>query len=89
MLSSEPKLLIHSGYSRKLGEQGNMFILPFQNLLFFFGGIAISVLAVSWIGTSRNIKSDTLMGLVVAAVLLGPIVIPFAFIPKRRSQRDR
>jgi len=58
-------------------------------MLFFFGGIALSIVAVSWIGTSRNIKSDTLMGLVVAAVLLGPVAIPFAFIPKRRSSRDR
>ena len=66
-----------------------MFILPIDNFLFFFGGTALSVLAVSWIGTSRNIKSDTLMGLVVAAVLLGPLAIPLAFIPKRQSPRGR
>ena len=53
------------------------------------GGLAVSILAVSWIGTSRNIKSDVLMGLVVAAVLLGPIAIPLAIIPKRQSPRDR
>jgi hypothetical protein len=66
-----------------------MFILPLNNMLIFIGGLAISIVTVSWIGTSRNIKSDTLMGLVVAAVLIGPLAIPLAFIPKRRSQRDR
>jgi hypothetical protein len=66
-----------------------MFILPINNMLLFFGGIALSVVAVSWIGTSRNIKSDILMALVVAAVLLGPVAIPFAFFPKRQSTRGR
>ena len=66
-----------------------MFILPLNNLWIFAGGLAVSILAVSWIGTSRNIKSDTLMGLVVAAVLLGPLAIPLAFIPKRQSPRGR
>jgi hypothetical protein len=34
------------------------------------------------------VKDDTLMGLVVVAVLLGPLAIPLAFIPKRRPPRN-
>jgi hypothetical protein len=61
-----------------------MLILPLSNLLVMFGITGLSIAAVSWIATSRNVKDDTLMGLVVVAVLLGPLAIPLAFIPKRR-----
>lgn len=66
-----------------------MLILPLSNLLIMFAVTGLSIVAVSWIGTSRNVRSDTLMGLVFAAVLFGPLAIPLAFIPKRRSSRNR
>lgn len=64
-----------------------MFILPLSNLLIMFAITGLSIVAVSWVGMSRNVKDDILMGLVVAAVLLGPLAIPLAFIPKRRPPR--
>ena len=74
--------------AREIGvEFGDMLILPMSNLLVMIGITGLSIVAVSWIATSRNVKDDTLMGLVVAAVLLGPLAIPLAFIPKRRGLR--
>ena len=65
-----------------------MLVMPINNMVLFFTGQALSLLAEGWIGTSHDVKSDVLMGLVVAAAFIGPLAIPLAFIPKRQSPPD-
>lgn len=50
----------------------------------------LSIITVAWIATSRNVKTDILAGLMIAAFLLGPLAIPLAYLPRiSDEQRGR